>query len=136
MVKIINRAQFNLEFIIFFVTSMIIMSVLAYFFSTIFTESKEERLASSLNEVAYYLASEIQMASSLKDGYSKQMLLPQKVNGEEYFIRFSGNRIWVEQDERSSEFFSVPQFLGSFNNMDKANNWIGKRNQLVFIYSE
>ncbi len=131
-----KTAQFNLEFVIFFVSSMIIMTALAFFFSTGFTESKEQRLYSSLNDVTYYLASEIQMASSFRDGYSKQLLLPERINNKNYIILLSQNRIWIEQGESSSDFFSVPFFSGSIDNINKSNNRISKKSGVVIIERE
>jgi hypothetical protein len=76
------------------------------------------------------------MASSFRDGYSKQLLLPERINNKNYIILFSQNRIWIEQGESSSDFFSVPFFSGSIDNINKSNNRISKKSGVVIIERE
>lgn len=77
------------------------------------------------------LQNEILLASEVRDGYNRQIVLPEKISGYEYSISITGNVLRVKSISHSIEHvYFIPQIIGGFNH---GTNLIRKDGGVVYV---
>ena len=92
------KGQTSIEFFAFFSLSMLILAVMYTAVADRQTEVFEYREASNLESVAEKVAFELENAQINGEGYSKDLNLPQEINGEFYNLSTNQNFVLAETE--------------------------------------
>jgi len=83
----------------------------------------------SLEDLAFKIKMEIDLAYSVKDGYQRNFTLPQKVNFENYNLSVINNDLSLKMKDYEYSLI-LPDFTG---NITKGVNTIRKENGVVYV---
>ncbi len=126
-----KKAQAATEFLILvglilFVTIMFVAGLGSY--ADKIATAKEE---SVFDDYGGYLQNEFITASQVKDGYSRELILPDSIRGHEYSISNTNQSIKIISKRSEMEFFyDIPYAQGT---LEKGKNRIIKENGSILI---
>lgn len=110
----LKRGQAAIEFMILigvtFFTFLIFIGVFLYHTQNL---NRQEEIK-SLDDIATQVQNELSLASSVKDGYSRDFSLPQTIGGKDYAIIQEENYVYFETDKQSVSK-SIPKISGSIH---------------------
>ena len=129
-----SKSQSATEFVI--LASFMLMVILGFFAvtSSRLLEAKEEGNRKIAKDVADFAYKEIEIASSLNNGYVRTFALPEKVNGVDYTINITDNRELVVSYLDNEHVKFLPQNISG--NMSKGLNQINKLNGIIYVKSQ
>lgn len=125
------KAQSAVEFIV--LASFMLLVVVGFFAvtSSRLLEAREEGNKKIAEDIANFAYREIEITKSVNDGYTRNFVMPQTVNGVEYSIRIVDNReLLVNYLGYEHVRFLPANITGD---IIKGNNKISKTNGIIFI---
>ncbi|MFW6449558.1 MAG: hypothetical protein ACOCZ6_00770 [Nanoarchaeota archaeon] len=126
-----KRSQVANEFMILFgvmiVVTLVFLIILNNYADMTATDEEEK----VMNDFGHYLQNEFITASEVKDGYVREIYLPQTIEGFEYTVSNTNRSITVISTRSEIEFYyPIPEVHGT---LDKGHNKIKKRDGNVYI---
>ena len=109
-----SRAQLTMEFIIFIAFGFVIMLGFLGIISDRQSILQDRRQLILIKDIAYRIQSEIDVASIVEDGYSRNFTLPQTIEGLPYTAIIVNDTLAVFSSKFDYTLF-FPQVRGSLN---------------------
>ncbi|MBI1936430.1 hypothetical protein HYS31_08415 [Candidatus Woesearchaeota archaeon] len=124
-----NKSQSSVEFAV--LASFMLFVVVGFFAIASYkiSESKDESNMKVSESIANLVYTEVEIAKSVNDGYTRTFSLPQSVNGIDYSISLVGNRE-VIVDYLGYEYV---KFLNATGSVHKGDNTISNSIGKVYI---
>jgi len=124
-----KRGQISVEFIMlfgmmFFVFILVLGAVIYY--SQI---KMRESSYIALEDLAYKIKGEVELASEVNDGYQRTFTIPSEINFKEYNLSVTNFELTIKLDEFEFSLF-LPEYNG---NLQKGANIIKKQGGDVYI---
>jgi hypothetical protein len=123
------RAQVAMEFVILVSIVFMVMIVFTAFIMDYTAEEREQREYILLKDVFYAVQGEINLATTVEDGYSRTFTVPQKIEGINFTIYIEDGLLWV-MSNKSEYVDDIPDLVG---NITKGNNTITKDGGVVYL---
>lgn len=86
----------------------------------------------SLESISLTVQNELNLATSVQDGYYREFTLPEKLNGKDYTIQQSENFIYFELGKYSTSK-RIPKISDISNNIIKGVNTINKSEGVIHV---
>ena len=122
-----KKSQISLEFVVLIAMAFVMLIAFSTIVSDRTISVNKERDALLLKEIVEKVKSEVFLASSVEDGYSRQFTIPQKLDGKNYNITIQ-NRTIIGRLKELEITTSVIQITGNavkgINNITKTNGVI------------
>ena len=125
------KSQSAMEFIV--LASFMLLVILGFFAvtSSRVLEAKEEGNRKIAEDIAALAYNEIEIAKSVNDGYIRNFVMPQTVNGVNYSISIIDNRELIVNYLDYEHVKFLPSNVTG--NIIKGNNKISKNNGIIFL---
>ncbi|HKL24487.1 MAG TPA: hypothetical protein VJ912_04070 [Candidatus Nanoarchaeia archaeon] len=124
-----KRGQGAIEFI---VVIGLVLGFLALFISSIYVhqfEKTEQKENKQMQQIAYNVKNEIQIASETLDGYERNFTIPRKIMGNNYTMKIINDYLQIETQ---SQAFSVK--IKKINGeLKRGVNTIKRKNGEIYI---
>lgn len=120
MSRLHTRGQIMMEFVLVLAIAVIISMVYLVAANNLLKDTSEEQRVMEIDNIGYAVQDEIILATSVSDGYSRTIFLPEKAGRFVYTISSDGTGITLQSDSYS-QFYETPHFTGSIH---KGNNII------------
>jgi len=127
-----RRAQLSMEFVIFIALGLLIMVLFLYIVSEKESQLRDKRQLLLLKDLAYRIQSEIDTASVVEDGYSRNFTLPTSLDGLDYDVIITKGYLAVFS-EKFDVYSSVLPISGSQINKGLNSNSIRKENGTICL---
>lgn len=125
----LKKGQSAIEFLILVMTMLFLFVILFYFIEGKVSDLKRDALNNALKEVAITVQEEINLAEGSTNGYIRQFVLPQDINGFDYIINITENYIYIRTTNgKNALALPVSRIQG---NVQKGINSISKINNSV-----
>ena len=127
----LQKSQSAMEFIV--LASFMLLVILGFFAvtSSRILEAKEEGDRKIAEDIAALAYNEIEIAKSVNDGYIRNFVMPQTVNGVNYSISITDNTELVANYLGIEHVKFLPANVTG--NITKGNNKISKSNGVIFL---
>lgn len=124
-----RRGQLSIEFVIFIAMGLLIMVSFLYIINEKESQLRDKRQLLLLKDLAYKIQSELDTASIVEDGYSRNFTLPISLEGLDYDVIITNGYLAVFS-EKFDVYSSVPPIPGNIN---KSFNSIRKENGTICL---
>lgn len=125
-----NDAQVALEFsfmmMLGFVFLILLLSTASYFLVT----KQKEQMTTELRYELTNIQKELIIASSVQEGYRREIQIPQKINNQEFTIIQSDSILEFKLSNGYADSIIIPEVQGSIS---KGTNILTKKQGLVYI---
>lgn len=124
-----TRAQFALEYL--FIHGFALLLLIGLLSTTLVVESRASQDAreQQAESIASQIQQEILIASSVRDGYQREILLPANIHSHPYEIEISPTAVFVSVDDYQA-VRTIPTITA---NMSPGRNVISKQSGEVII---
>ena len=129
-IKIKRKSQVSFEFMLLL---SVLLTVFLLFFVFIAREHKDiysEKRYNTIKDVAYSVQTELNSALFVKDGYKREIYLPEQIEGINYSIRIYNHNVLVVTSNEEEFSLTIPEVNGSIS---KGRNKITKENNTIYI---
>ena len=109
-----KKVQLSIEFIVFIAVSMLIMVSFLYLIGERQSQIKEKRQLLLLKDLTYKIQSELDTASVVEDGYSRNFSIPADIEGLSYDAYISNGTLSVFSPEVDISI-RIPEVKGDIN---------------------
>lgn len=127
------KAQVSFEFMMFVAISFVVLIIFVTGTTNKISELRKEKEKIALDDVAYYLQSELYIAYDTHDGYRREFTLPYSVENKninyDYDNTSSGYFVFLNTENHMS-VVSVPHFVGTISN---GTNFIKKTGGVINV---
>jgi hypothetical protein len=131
MISSYKKSQSALEFLGITMTILFLFTIL---FASVYeniADKVSENKNSEIKEIAYIIQDEVNLASKSTEGYNREFNIPNKIDGEEYYVNISGDMIIVKSiDNKHAISVPIPTISG---NVVKGNNLIKKQDGNIIL---
>jgi hypothetical protein len=126
-----KRSQSAIEFVILIILVLFLFAS----FSIVIQETRSSKLIEEKNNLfkhtALAIQDEINLASQLTDGYSREFIIPDKISNEEYNATITESMIYLQSsNKRYALALPVPKINGQ---IVKGSNIIKKQNGELYL---
>jgi len=125
----LRKSQVAMEFVMLIMLAFMIMVVFSVFARDKVVDLRQEEEFASLKDVALAVQSEISIATSVENGYSRDFALPVFLNGINYSITISSGYILAESENYEYAVKASPVS----GNIAKGLNTISKEGGVVYL---
>jgi hypothetical protein len=123
------KSQAALEFLILVGIVLFVFTIMIGVVSSRTTDIYKKRGAIIADDIVTKVQKEVNLASRVLDGYSRDFSIPQKIGKENYSISITGNEV-VLSTEKEDFWRIIPNVVG---NITKGSNTIRKTNGVIYI---
>ncbi|HLP79616.1 MAG TPA: hypothetical protein VK158_03205 [Acidobacteriota bacterium] len=112
-----RKAQVLTEFMVYFGVALILFSGIIIFVLSEQTQSIQEQEESAIESFAISLQNDFMVASTMKEGFSRQIELDPTINGNPYTFEILASNMYITQGE-NQVVLALPSVTGnttSFN---------------------
>lgn len=100
-----------------------------YFVTDYYSSIDKNNVRNNIDEIGTMLKIEIDTAYSVSEGYTRKIILPQKIIGKDYNITIKNNEMTITADVYSFTKI-IPPVVGNFT---KGQNIIKKESEKIII---
>ena len=126
----LRRSQVSMEFVFLIGLAFMVMTVFIASTRSEFDELRSEEERTLIRDAGMKVHSELVIASTVEDGYSRTFSIPAKLDDSiDYDIEIINNTLIAATDEYES-VFNVPAVAGQ---VQKGNNSISKTNGTIYL---
>jgi|TARA_Y100000310_G_scaffold115276_1_gene113845 uncharacterized protein YpmS len=126
-----TNAQFAIEFVVLIAFMFLIFLGFTAVITSKILEAKENERQKIAEDIAALVTSEIDLAKSVNNGYSRTFNLPGRIEGSDYSIQIIDNRELVV-NYLDKEYVSFLQ-VNVIGTIDLGTNIIEKNDNIVYI---
>jgi uncharacterized protein (UPF0333 family) len=94
-----KRAQISMEFMILTITAIAIIGIVVLFVHNKQQEYSQEFQNAAIEDFAYSLQQEFFSASTMHDGFEREIVLPDRIYNKLYSVTIINNNLYVTQDQ-------------------------------------
>ena len=123
------KSQAALEFLILVGIVLFIFTIMIGVVSSRTTDIYKKREAVIGEDIVTKVQKEVNLASRVLDGYTREFSIPQKIGKKNYSISITGNEV-ILSTEKEDFWKIIPSVVG---NITKGSNTIRKTNGVIYI---
>lgn len=123
------KAQITIEFLFTIVLGFFFLTFMIYFVTDYYSSIDKNNVRNNIDEIGTMLKIEIDTAYSVSEGYTRKIILPQKIIGKDYNITIKNNEMTITADVYSFTKI-IPPVVGNFT---KGQNIIKKESEKIII---
>ncbi len=127
-----NKAQTILEFTMLISIALVIFILIFVIYFNLRKDIYEDKLINEMNGIASDIRKQLILAYKMPDGYSNRLII-REIKECDYHIYYNYSYIWLECNKYQSKKYKVPNIIGFFDNFNKSNNYIYKRNGKLYL---
>ncbi len=109
----IKKGQMAIQFILLISFIFLVYLVFVSFQSSMVKDQEDQYRNIVVKDMALKLGEEVNLASRMKDGYQREVVLPNYLDGFNYSINIAGTELIVSSGDESFSV-SIPPINGSF----------------------
>lgn len=124
-----KKSQVALEFLLVMGVLLTIFIIFKIFLLKETVDISHEKEYTTIKDIALMIQTELNMAQSLEDGFTRTFTLPKTVDGINYTTNITNDYIVITS--RNHEYvLSIPQIIGT---IEKGDNLINKTDGIIYV---
>lgn len=125
------KAQSVIEFFILVLFIFFVFFGLVFVVYSNIADKNKEKIDLKINELAFSVRDEINLAASSSEGYHREFNIPMKISDKEYEINITEGNVYVRTND--GKFATALAVLDTEGNLKKGTNIIKKLNESIIL---